>query len=72
MVTIAYPRKGLPWTEVGDGHLRQWYETKGTAEIADLLGRTSHSVYERMRLLGLPNARRRSSPKSSGGAKRFQ
>lgn len=53
IMTSAYPNKGLPWTNVDDANVRLWSKTKDTREIADLLGRTSHSVYERKRALGL-------------------
>lgn len=57
MMSVAYPRKGLPWTDVDDNTLRLWSETMNTREIADLLGRTSHSVYERKKVLGLSQSR---------------
>jgi hypothetical protein len=57
MVSVAYPRKGRPWTDVDDDTLRLWSETMNTREIADLLGRTSHSVYERKKVLGLSQSR---------------
>ncbi len=57
MVKIAYPRSGLPWTEIEERKIRLWFESKGTGEIAALLGRTTNSVYARAKALGLGSDR---------------
>ncbi len=57
IMTVAYPKKGWPWTDQDDRDLRLWYETKSIREISDSLGRTPHSIYARVRALGLGNSR---------------
>jgi hypothetical protein len=57
MVKVAYPRTRLPWTDIEEQKIRLWFETKSTREIADLLGRTTNSVYARAKALGLGTSR---------------